>query len=118
MVANCKQEHWKSDIFSEYFAEKFQLFAREHFKLANPDDRCKLRDLLRNRRESIQKCQYITISGALCAFVKERNPWPKEKIDDGSLTEHKAAHFTAETQVDDPAQLKLDDETITSLIAF
>lgn len=112
-----QEEQWTSDILSEYFADDFRLFTADDFKVADPDDRRKLRDLLRSRRVYVPKGRSILISDALYAVVKEEIPWPKDEIDDDNVMEDKTDQITVETQVDDPVQLTLCENTKTNSTA-
>lgn len=112
-----KKEQWTSDIISKYFAEDFRLFTAQDFKLANHDDRRKPRNLLRSGCVYPRKGWSIIILDALYAVVKEEIPSLENEIDDESLEKHKTAHCTAKAQVDEPAQLKLFDETKTNSTA-
>lgn len=105
-----REEKWTSDTLSEYLAGEFRHFFAEDLKIADPDDRRKLRDLLRDHRVYVPKVRSILISNALHGVVKEDLPWPENDREEVRITDKIITRNSAENDVRSSVQESFRDK--------
>lgn len=110
LAVYCLEDHWTSDTLSEYFADDFRQFTAEDFKIVDPDDRRKLRELLRDRRVYVPNGRSILVPDELNAAVKDSLPWPVDKLKRVTVTDKIITGTTAENDVKDSVQRRVQEK--------
>jgi hypothetical protein len=76
-----KQKKWRDADLSEYYAEDFHNFTREHFEQCNKDTVRDLRDHLRQYGVYVRKGRGCPIAKELHTAMETELEWPKDDPD-------------------------------------